>query len=299
MKLILVLQLLLIFSSCAMHQPIYHPPLDPFEELNPDYQAAYKVVYPIVSEFGATSNYSVWTDDNGYGAAMETVHKLNDKGHLPSGYLIGLAWTCVYEGIKRSEKINKNHKSAWNKSAKRIGKTPESFSNLIKTQNKEGIEILKLVASYGYIPAQERLHALKQPVPSKQFKTPVEMEAENNYLYALIESQNQQQAMSSALIAGFSGIANSGSGTGMNPVGASQNVLIESNSCQFDTQCGVGKKCIKNSFDIKGFCAKLTDGLGIPSYDKNALPQECTSNLDCGLGFKCQKNSSFSGFCVR
>jgi hypothetical protein len=78
--------------------------------------------------------------------------------------------------------------------------------------------------------------------------------------------------------------------------------------CQFDTDCDVGSKCVKEDGKLYGFCA---DGLN-PGNDNDRLPYRdpldinqtegdtCSFDVDCGPGSKCVKGrGSIKGVCVR
>ena len=77
-------------------------------------------------------------------------------------------------------------------------------------------------------------------------------------------------------------------------------------ACQFNTDCGVGSKCVKERGKIEGYCA---GGLN-PGNDSDRKPYRnpldinqtegntCNFNTDCGPGSMCKK-SGIKGVCVR
>lgn len=79
-------------------------------------------------------------------------------------------------------------------------------------------------------------------------------------------------------------------------------------ACMFDTDCGVGSKCIKASGSIYGVCAGgLSPG---NRYDRKPVyapldldktyGNTCSFDLDCGIGNKCLKSrGSIQGVCVK
>ena len=79
-------------------------------------------------------------------------------------------------------------------------------------------------------------------------------------------------------------------------------------ACSFNTDCGVGSKCIKKSGQIYGFCA---GGLN-PGNNSDRRPvrdpldinrsagNTCSFNTDCGPGSKCLKERGYiKGVCIR
>lgn len=79
-------------------------------------------------------------------------------------------------------------------------------------------------------------------------------------------------------------------------------------ACSFDTDCGIGSKCIKKSGQIYGYCAggmrpgnnsdrrPVRDPLDI----NNSAGNTCSFDTECGPGSKCLKESGYiKGVCVR
>ena len=79
-------------------------------------------------------------------------------------------------------------------------------------------------------------------------------------------------------------------------------------ACQFDTDCGVGSKCLKNHGSLYGICA----GGMSPGNDDDRTPvrdpldpndsvgNTCSFDTDCGAGNTCLKGSGqIKGVCVR
>ena len=78
-------------------------------------------------------------------------------------------------------------------------------------------------------------------------------------------------------------------------------------ACQFDTDCGVGNKCLKASGNIYGIC---TGGMNpgnsndrVPVYsptDPNrTIGNTCSFDTDCGPGRTCVKGSGqIKGACM-
>ncbi|MEX2166438.1 MAG: hypothetical protein WD852_05380 [Methyloceanibacter sp.] len=75
-------------------------------------------------------------------------------------------------------------------------------------------------------------------------------------------------------------------------------------ACMFDTDCGVGSKCVKRG--LYGICAGgMTPGNKYdrePVYDPLDLNQTtgntCSFDLDCGIGAKCYKKGGIEGVCI-
>lgn len=79
-------------------------------------------------------------------------------------------------------------------------------------------------------------------------------------------------------------------------------------ACQFDTDCNVGSKCLKESGKLYGLCA---DGLN-PGNDNDRKPYRnpldinqtegntCSFDIDCGPGSRCLKGAGhIKGVCIR
>ena len=79
--------------------------------------------------------------------------------------------------------------------------------------------------------------------------------------------------------------------------------------CQFDTDCDVGSRCLKQRGEIQGICAGgMNPGNDYdegPIYDNSLDPNEtvgntCSFDVDCGPGSKCLKaRGQLKGVCVR
>lgn len=78
-------------------------------------------------------------------------------------------------------------------------------------------------------------------------------------------------------------------------------------ACQFDTDCNVGSKCIKESGKLEGICVggmnpgnnndqqPFRDPLDI----SGSVGNTCQFSTDCGVGAKCVKGSGqLYGVCV-
>lgn len=79
-------------------------------------------------------------------------------------------------------------------------------------------------------------------------------------------------------------------------------------ACQFDTDCGVGSKCMKSSGNSYGICAGEmnpgNDDDRVPVYDpldpNETVGSTCNFDVDCGPGASCLKSSgNIKGVCVR
>lgn len=79
-------------------------------------------------------------------------------------------------------------------------------------------------------------------------------------------------------------------------------------ACQFDTDCQVGSRCIKNGYSLYGVCA---GGL-FPGNKNDDQPvyapldidgtygNTCSFDIDCGISNRCLKSGgSIDGVCVR
>ena len=79
-------------------------------------------------------------------------------------------------------------------------------------------------------------------------------------------------------------------------------------SCQFDTDCSVGSKCLKQSGKLEGICAAgMQPG---NDYDKKPYRDQlditkkvgntCSFDTDCGVGNRCVKQSGYiKGVCMK
>jgi hypothetical protein len=80
------------------------------------------------------------------------------------------------------------------------------------------------------------------------------------------------------------------------------------NACQFDTDCEVGSKCLKQSGQLDGMCVgglnpgnrhdrtPYSNDLDINKTEGNT----CSFDTDCGPGSKCMKGSGqIYGTCMR
>lgn len=80
------------------------------------------------------------------------------------------------------------------------------------------------------------------------------------------------------------------------------------NACQFDTDCEVGSKCLKQSGQLNGMCVgglnpgnrndenPYSNGLDINKTEGDT----CSFDTDCGPGSKCMKGSGqIYGTCMR
>ena len=79
-------------------------------------------------------------------------------------------------------------------------------------------------------------------------------------------------------------------------------------ACQFDVDCGVGSKCLKNHGSIYGVCAgglsPGNDDDRQPVYDpldpNQSVGNTCSFDVDCGPGNRCLKGrGQIKGVCVR
>jgi hypothetical protein len=79
-------------------------------------------------------------------------------------------------------------------------------------------------------------------------------------------------------------------------------------ACSFDTDCGVGSKCIKQSGQIYGICAggmnpgNSNDQQPVysPLDPNRTVGNTCQFDVDCGLGSRCFKSmGQIQGVCIR
>jgi len=79
-------------------------------------------------------------------------------------------------------------------------------------------------------------------------------------------------------------------------------------ACQFDTDCGVGSRCLKTSGQIYGICAggmnpgNNSDRSPVysPLDPNRTVGNTCGFDTDCGPGSKCLKGAGqIRGVCVR
>ena len=78
-------------------------------------------------------------------------------------------------------------------------------------------------------------------------------------------------------------------------------------SCQFDTDCSVGSKCVKKAGKLEGMCAKgLQPGNNNdrkPYRDPLDYTQKrgntCSFDTDCGVGNECYKDGGIKGVCMK
>jgi hypothetical protein len=78
-------------------------------------------------------------------------------------------------------------------------------------------------------------------------------------------------------------------------------------ACSFDTDCGIGSRCVKSMGSIYGVCmGGLNPG---NSYDRQPVyaPMDmnrtygntCSFDTDCGIGSQCVKSGGIYGTCVK
>lgn len=75
------------------------------------------------------------------------------------------------------------------------------------------------------------------------------------------------------------------------------------NTCSFDTDCGPGSACVKESGAIRGACLKRQIAPVSPESTKASAGKKasgCSFNTDCPIGAKCLKESGqLEGVCVK
>lgn len=84
-----------------------------------------------------------------------------------------------------------------------------------------------------------------------------------------------------ALAAGAKGYSDGLSGR------SSPTVVVVAPGCQFDVECGVGRRCLKGPNSLTGTCATLVDEYKTPSFDPRDEPARCQHANDCAAGFEC------------
>jgi hypothetical protein len=79
-------------------------------------------------------------------------------------------------------------------------------------------------------------------------------------------------------------------------------------ACDFDTDCGVGSRCLKAAGQIHGICAggmnpgNSSDRSPVysPLDPNRTVGNTCNFNTDCGPGSKCVKEAGqIHGVCMR
>lgn len=107
-------------------------------------------------------------------------------------------------------------------------------------------------------------------------------------------SYEQQQAvqLTNAAITGFANGLNSNNNN-VSTI-APSNAAYTPSGCSSDYDCGVGQRCAKAQFSIRGVCMKTVNEYGTPVYntpDLNSIgvnnKKGCTFDTDCPIGFKC------------
>jgi aryl carrier-like protein len=83
-------------------------------------------------------------------------------------------------------------------------------------------------------------------------------------------------------------------------------VAVPSTSgCSSDFDCGIGSRCVKANYSLKGYCAKAVNEFGVQTFDMPDMnsvlvkvPQgsDCHFVTDCPIGFRCDVQS---GACLR
>jgi hypothetical protein len=77
--------------------------------------------------------------------------------------------------------------------------------------------------------------------------------------------------------------------------------------CTSDYQCGIGHRCMKDSYSLNGVCAKVVDQYGVPQPGAMPRPDSvgvgqgtCSFDTQCPIGFRCVKTSGgLRGNCMR
>jgi len=77
-------------------------------------------------------------------------------------------------------------------------------------------------------------------------------------------------------------------------------------SCQFDTDCSVGSKCLKSSGSLYGACiGGMSPGnsndrkpVYAPLDLNKSYGNTCSFDTDCGIGSQCMKSGGIKGTCM-
>lgn len=78
-------------------------------------------------------------------------------------------------------------------------------------------------------------------------------------------------------------------------------------ACSSDFACRYGQKCVKEQFQMNGYCADVVDEYGNKTYDHapdtNSVgpgdPSQCQFDTDCAIGFHCIKGRGIYGTCLK